>query len=147
MPDNFGEILEQIEILRTGQHTASSGKQVEIRPDDLERIAAGYDPKFHEAPVVIGHPENNQPAYGWVKGLRVMGERFPERNRSGVSWVFVAPVSARKTLGAASLAMMTIRTVLERAIIASFLIAMGLPGPAAGGTQSKRGSWAENFFD
>jgi len=76
VPENFGEILEQVEILRTGQHTASSGKQVEIRPEDLAQIADGYDPKFHEAPVVIGHPEDNQPAYGWVKGLQVLGDKL-----------------------------------------------------------------------
>jgi len=31
MPD-FGETIDNVEILRTGQHTASSGKRVEIRP-------------------------------------------------------------------------------------------------------------------
>lgn len=75
MPD-FGEILDNVEILRTGIHTASSGKDVQIYADDLKDIAAGYDTTFHEAPVVIGHPENNQPAYGWVKSLKVVGDRL-----------------------------------------------------------------------
>ncbi len=40
---------------------------------DLARIAAAYatsDP----APVVVGHPETDAPAWGWVDGLRVVGD-------------------------------------------------------------------------
>lgn len=32
-------------------------------------MAASYNPELHEAPLVIGHPESNMPAYGWVKGV------------------------------------------------------------------------------
>ncbi|WP_211296639.1 hypothetical protein [Neisseria iguanae] len=33
----------------------------------------GYDPKLHEAPLVIGHPKTDAPAYGWVGGLQADG--------------------------------------------------------------------------
>ena len=33
----------------------------------------GYDPKLHEAPLVIGHPKTDAPAYGWVGGLHADG--------------------------------------------------------------------------
>jgi hypothetical protein len=36
---------------------------------DLTAIAASYDPAVHEAPLTIGHPTHDAPAYGWVKSL------------------------------------------------------------------------------
>jgi len=59
-----------IEIFRAGTHTASDGvTQVTVTHDDLAAIAAAYDPAVGEAPHVIGHPELNAPAYGWVRKL------------------------------------------------------------------------------
>ena len=72
----FGEILSGVEILRSGTHTASSGQRVTLTDEDLERIASGYDAAFHEAPVVIGHPAENAPAYGWVKSMMRAGDRL-----------------------------------------------------------------------
>ena len=69
MPD-FGELIKDVEIMRTGTHTSSSGDRVTFTDDDLAAIASGYDPAYSEAPVVIGHPAENGPAYGWVKSLR-----------------------------------------------------------------------------
>jgi len=37
---------------------------------DLTAIAAAYDPAKHEAPIVIGHPKTDAPAYGWVKAAQ-----------------------------------------------------------------------------
>jgi glycerophosphoryl diester phosphodiesterase len=37
-----------------------------------ERVAAcaaAYDPARHEAPIVIGHPATDDPAWGWIKSL------------------------------------------------------------------------------
>jgi hypothetical protein len=58
-----------IEIFRAGDFTAK-GKGVVTR-EDLQAIAKAYDPTFHEAPVVVGHPADNLPAYGWIGQLRV----------------------------------------------------------------------------
>lgn len=38
---------------------------------DLAASAAAYDPKLHQAPIVVGHPKTDDPAYGWVAGLSV----------------------------------------------------------------------------
>lgn len=65
-----------IEIFRTGSHTATSGKVLSVSGDDLASVAASYDPAKHEAPIVIGHPSAAAPAYGWVAGLRVEGDRL-----------------------------------------------------------------------
>jgi hypothetical protein len=61
-----------IEIFRAGDYTAQSkGK---ITREDLDRVVRNYDPSFHEAPVCIGHPENDKPAFGWVSKLAVDGD-------------------------------------------------------------------------
>lgn len=59
-----------IELFRAGDYGAKGKFTVQ----DLDRIAASYDPSFHEAPLVIGHPESNKPAYGWIDRLKRSGE-------------------------------------------------------------------------
>ena len=58
-----------LDIFRTGRHTASSGTSLAFTEADLAATAAAYDPALHEAPIVVGHPKDNAPAYGWVKSL------------------------------------------------------------------------------
>ena len=35
----------------------------------MAAIAASYDPARHEAPIVVGHPTTDAPAYGWIAAL------------------------------------------------------------------------------
>ena len=65
-----------IEIFRAGRHTAMSGETVSFSEADLRGVARSYNPSRHEAPVVIGHPRENAPAFGWVKGLHVRGDKL-----------------------------------------------------------------------
>ncbi|MBZ5570232.1 MAG: hypothetical protein LAN64_20630, partial [Acidobacteriia bacterium] len=58
-----------LEVFRAGDYGAK-GKFTE---QDLRAIASSYDPSLHEAPVVIGRPEMNAPAFGWVEKLRADG--------------------------------------------------------------------------
>lgn len=64
------------EVFRTGTHTDSAGNTSQWTKDDLDRIAQQYDPTHHEAPIVIGHPETDSPAYGWIQALKVEGEKL-----------------------------------------------------------------------
>lgn len=64
------------EIFRTGSHTDSAGRTKEWTEADLDKIADSYDPAKHEAPIVIGHPENDSPAYGWISKLKRHGDRL-----------------------------------------------------------------------
>lgn len=57
------------EIFKSGKHTDSSGHEINFSDDDVEKIAKNYNPAIHEAPIVIGHPKTNAPAFGWIKGL------------------------------------------------------------------------------
>lgn len=59
-----------IPIFKTGTHTDSNGVEKTWTDSDLDRIVSQYDPKQHEAPVVIGHPSDNSPAWGWVESLK-----------------------------------------------------------------------------
>ena len=65
-----------IEIFRAGRHTAMSGKTVEFSEADIAAVARNYRPSLHEAPVVLGHPKDNSPAYGWAERLRARGNRL-----------------------------------------------------------------------
>ncbi|MBW1666851.1 MAG: hypothetical protein JRJ66_02130 [Deltaproteobacteria bacterium] len=57
-----------IEIFRGGKQTDSEGREHD--GDQLiEKAVATFDPRAHEPPLVIGHPRENAPAYGWVEGL------------------------------------------------------------------------------
>lgn len=58
-----------IQIFKAGKHTASSGQALTFSESDLTASANAYDPAIHEAPLVIGHPKTDGPAYGWVKSL------------------------------------------------------------------------------
>lgn len=44
--------------------------------DDLKSLAANYDPQEHEAPITVGHPKDNSPAFGWVKRLYLKGTQL-----------------------------------------------------------------------
>lgn len=72
----IGDFVTAIEIFRSGKHEATSGETIAFSSADLAAIATGYDPAAHEAPVVVGHPRMDAPAYGWIKGLTVDGDRL-----------------------------------------------------------------------
>lgn len=59
------------EIFRAGTRTDANGNTVTITEADLAAAAQAYDPQVHEAPIVVGHPKADAPAYGWVKSLNV----------------------------------------------------------------------------
>ena len=61
----------KIEVFRAGTHVDMSGAHVTISDDDLAQTAAQYDKNAMEAPIVVGHPKTDSPAYGWVSGLSV----------------------------------------------------------------------------
>jgi len=68
--------LKNVEIFSVGTHTDMSGRTAEFQEVDLRRVAETYDPAHHEAPVVLGHPKTNAPAYGWVRRVWVEGGKL-----------------------------------------------------------------------
>ncbi len=66
---NYGPI----DVFRVGSFTDMTGGQHQVTEATLKEIASGYDKELHPAPVVIGHPVTDAPAYGWVDMLFIEG--------------------------------------------------------------------------
>lgn len=65
------------EVFSSGTHTDSAGNTKQWTTQDLLDIANKYNEQSaHEAPVVLGHPTTDGPAYGWVKRLYVEGTKL-----------------------------------------------------------------------
>lgn len=64
------------EIFRTGTHTPMQGAAITFADADLQAIADAYDPAISQAPIVVGHPAIDAPAYGWVTSLAVDSDRL-----------------------------------------------------------------------
>jgi len=64
------------EIFKAGTHQDSAGNERTWSEEDLDTIVSKYNPSCHEAPIVIGHPKDNAPAWGWVEGLKREGTRL-----------------------------------------------------------------------
>ena len=65
-----------IEIFRPGRHIDDQGVAHNFSDADVDGMAASYNPALREAPLTVGHPKDNLPAYGWVKAV--------SRNADGV---------------------------------------------------------------
>ena len=61
----------KFEIFKIGSHTSDKGITKDYSLDDLNFIAESYKPEEDEAPIVIGHPADNSPAFGWISSLEV----------------------------------------------------------------------------
>lgn len=61
--------MKKIEIFKVGSWTSSEGQTIRFTENDLRKTAAVYDPAKFDAPLVLGHPKTDDPAYGWVKNL------------------------------------------------------------------------------
>jgi hypothetical protein len=61
------------EIFKAGKQTSSSGQIREWSQADLDHMVTSYDPELKAAPLVVGHPKQNDPAYGWVDKLKRVG--------------------------------------------------------------------------
>lgn len=97
-----------IEIFKAGEHKSASGKTFNVTKDDLQIVVDNYKAEFHEAPIVVGHPKMDAPAYGWIEHLELDGDvlkaqpkevdaEFAELVRSGkfkkISAAFYLPQS------------------------------------------------------
>jgi hypothetical protein len=58
-----------LEIFRAGKRRDGRGTEIDFSESMVAASAAIYDPAIHEAPLVLGHPKHNDPAYGWVASL------------------------------------------------------------------------------
>lgn len=66
--------VKHLQIFKPGKHTAADGRVLEFSAAQLEACAKAYDPALHEAPIVVGHPKSDLPAYGWAGKLAFDGK-------------------------------------------------------------------------
>ena len=64
-----------IHIFSPGTQTSAQGVTREFTASDLKQVASSYKPGVHEAPIRVGHEDNDKvPSWGWVKGVKMKGE-------------------------------------------------------------------------
>lgn len=59
----------RVEVLRAGTFTPMEGAAVTFTAADLAALAATYDAETAPAPVVVGHPKTDDPAFGWARSF------------------------------------------------------------------------------
>lgn len=64
---------QTITILRSGAGIGLDGKTSVLSETDLAGLVASYDALGNPAPIVVGQPKLDDPAYGWIKRLGLAG--------------------------------------------------------------------------
>lgn len=62
-------LTARIEVFRPGTFTPMDGAPISYSAADLRAIADAYDPATAPAPIVVGHPDLDAPAFGWIEGF------------------------------------------------------------------------------
>ena len=68
--------MKGVELFRTGTHTDSKGGRHTITEADLDHIVRSFAAQPHQAPAVVGHPDDTAPAFGWLANVRRAGDRL-----------------------------------------------------------------------
>jgi hypothetical protein len=85
-----------IEIFRAGRHIDDAGVAHNFSDADLDGMATSYNPALREAPLTVGHPKDNLPAYGWVKSVGRNAAGVLAINTHNVEPQFAEMVAARR---------------------------------------------------
>lgn len=67
----FSGFGDWIEIFMGGKQIDSEGREHD-GDKVIDTIIAKFNPGHHEPPIVIGHPKDNDPAYGWVERVKAV---------------------------------------------------------------------------
>ena len=70
-------LTDWFDVFRCGTHRDHSGTLRTITEGDIDRAIKSY--RCDSAPVVVGHPTLNAPAFGWVKDFRRVGPTVQAR--------------------------------------------------------------------
>ncbi len=69
---NFSGFDSWVHIFSAGTHTDSSGATATFSQADLDQMVANHEP----VPNVLGHPEQDAPAYAWTEKLKRVGDHL-----------------------------------------------------------------------
>lgn len=62
-------LTARIEVFRPGTFRPMVGEPITYSAADLLAVADAYDPQTAPAPIVVGHPDTDAPAFGWVESF------------------------------------------------------------------------------
>ena len=65
-------LTDWFDVFRCGTHTDRFGREVTITRADIDRAILSY--QKDSAPIVVGHPPINAPAFGWIGAFRRVGD-------------------------------------------------------------------------
>jgi len=66
---DFNGFNTWVPIFKGGRQIDSQGREHDGNAI-IEKAIATFNVAEHKAPLVVGHPEDNAPAFGWVEGLK-----------------------------------------------------------------------------
>ena len=67
-------------VCRTGKWRDASNREVEVTESMLDGLVAAHGEQ-DPVPVVVGHPRTDDPAWGWVDGVRRVGDQLQAKLR------------------------------------------------------------------
>ena len=70
-------LTDWFDVFRCGTHLDHSGKWRTFTESDIDKAIASY--KSDSAPIVVGHPTLNAPAFGWIQQFRRQGSTLQAR--------------------------------------------------------------------
>jgi hypothetical protein len=80
---------DYIEIVKVGDHVAMNGEKISFTTADLDAMASNT--MANTAPIVVGHPKTDAPAYGWATEFKRDGDslfaKFDQVNPTFAEWV------------------------------------------------------------
>ena len=63
------------DLFKEGTHTDTAGRQHKITVDDVRTIERKFNESSDDSPIVVGHPKDNAPAFGWLKRVRAVVDK------------------------------------------------------------------------
>lgn len=88
--------MKPIEIFKIGTHTATNGQTLPFDKTMLADAVSAYKPDLHEAPIVVGHPKDNHPAFGWIDHLELTDDGVVLAHPKDVDADFAELVEAKR---------------------------------------------------
>lgn len=85
-----------LEIFRAGTFTSEEGDRLTFSDAEVAAIVAAYDPAKHKAPLVIGHPKTEDPAYGHAISLSLSDSNVVLAEPIDVDPAFADLVNAKR---------------------------------------------------
>lgn len=70
--------MKPFAVFKVGTHTSAGGITKTYTAEDIDKSCQMYNEQnkeeYHEAPIVVGHPKTNAPAFGWIKRFYRQGD-------------------------------------------------------------------------